>query len=218
MMTWWQSFAFREPLWLLLSLQPVVMLAITALIRHTRRDTYADAALLPWATLPANASLTRRLYPHVFLLLAWIAFAVALAGPRRVEKIIDTDISRATEVIVVLDLSHSMAARDVLPSRIERAKIELNHFVSHATGLRIGLVVFAAQPHLVSPPTTDKQVLQHYLSTLHTRLLPSEGSDLSAALAFAAKQLHTDVAHSRALLLVSDGEANLIDAQQTNIL
>ncbi len=218
MMTWWQSFAFREPLWLLLCLQPVVMLAITALIRHTRRDTYADAALLPWATLPANASLARRLYPHVFLLLAWIAFAIALAGPRRVEKIIDTDISRATEVIVVLDLSHSMTARDVLPSRIERAKIELHHFVQHATGLRIGLVVFAAQPHLVSPSTADKQVLQHYLSTLHTRLLPTEGSDLSAALAFAAKQLHTDIEHSRALLLVSDGEANLIDAQQTNIL
>jgi Ca-activated chloride channel family protein len=218
MMSWWQSFAFREPLWLLLCLQPVLLLAITALIRRTRRDEYADAALLPWAKLPATASLARRIYPHVFLLLAWIAFAVAAAGPRRVEKIIDTDISRATEVIVVLDLSHSMAARDVLPSRIERAKIELNHFVQHATGLRIGLVVFAAQPHLICPPTADKQVLQHYLTTLHTGLLPTEGSDVSTALAFAAKQLHADVKHSRALLLLSDGETNLLDAQHAQRL
>lgn len=218
MMAWWQSFAFREPLWLLLCLQPLILLAITVLIRRTRHDAYADAALLPWATLPASTSLTRRIYPHVFLLLAWIAFAVALAGPRQVEKIIDTDISRATEIMIVLDLSHSMAARDVLPSRIERAKIELTHFVQHSSGLRIGLVVFAAQAHLVCPPTADKRVLQHYITSLHTQLLPTEGSELSTALSFAAKQLQADNKHARALLLVSDGEANPLDVKQTTVM
>ncbi|MGD8927084.1 MAG: VWA domain-containing protein, partial [Thioalkalispiraceae bacterium] len=114
----------------------------------------------------------------------------------------------------LVDLSLSMSARDINPSRIERTKLELLDLVERLDKTRMGLIVYAAQPHLLIPPTSDKNLLRYYIKLLRTRLLPSEGSSLFQAVHFGidlfAKQSAMDKQKNhRAILLITDGEANL---------
>jgi Ca-activated chloride channel family protein len=145
------------------------------------------------------------------LALAWLLFAMAMAGPRIAENDYKQDKENYTELMVVLDVSRSMTARDVAPSRLERAKLELQDLIARAERQKIGLVVYAARAHLMIPPTDDKTVLRHALQVLRYGLLPTEGSNLQGAIEFASKHF-TSEQSARALLLVSDGEISTNDA------
>lgn len=203
---------WREPLWLLLALYPMLMFIATNALRRLRQDTYAQKSLLPWVIL-ANRSKQKILLRHTAFVLAWLCFAIALAGPRTAQTVFQTESDQYAEIMIVLDLSQSMAAKDVLPDRLQRARLELLDFLQRAEQLRIGLTVFAARPHLVSPMTYDKSVIRHYLAALKPGILPTAGSDIIAALDFASKTFTTDNSHSRAILLVSDGNS----AQSLNL-
>ncbi|WP_419604051.1 vWA domain-containing protein [Thiolapillus sp.] len=128
-----------------------------------------------------------------------------MAGPRLVDADYSRSTSADTEVMVVLDVSRSMTARDVAPNRLERARLELENLISRTAHARIGLMVYAARPHLVTPPTVDKSVLLHDLQIPRSGLLPTEGSGLVAVITFAARNFHAKKG-ARVLLLVSDGE------------
>lgn len=202
----------REPLWLLLSLVPVFLLVFAWLRRRRQSHAYADPHFYDWVITSASLEHRHRFVRLLLILLAWTAFAIALAGPRLPEKIQDSEQQYFREVMVVIDLSLSMSARDIKPSRIERARLELLDLVERAENLKLGLVVFSARPHLLTPVTSDKQALRYYLNRLRPQLLPTEGSSLFQALKFAADQLQKS-ASPAAILLVSDGDINLTAEQ-----
>ncbi|HSJ48322.1 MAG TPA: VWA domain-containing protein [Gammaproteobacteria bacterium] len=207
------ALAWREPLWLWLALYPWLWWAWRGLLARPRGRDYADPHLWPWARVRAvDARDARRLWRHALFALAWLLFALALAGPRLPESLQGQARAGYTELMVVLDVSRSMSARDVEPGRLERARLELLDLVERADRLRIGLVVYAARPHLLNPPTHDKTVLRHQLRLIRADWLPTEGSDPGAALAFAAEAFSGGPA-ARALLLVTDGELATADAE-----
>ncbi len=198
---------WREPLWLLLALYPLLMLATTQVVSRWQREHYADTALLPWA-LSRHTKQRRYLrWRQLAHFIAWGCFAMAMAGPRFAEKIYLHDHRHDAEVMMVIDLSQSMSARDLLPNRLQRARLELLDFLQTNNPLRIGITVFAARPHLLSPLTYDKSVIRHYLTALKPALLPTAGSNINAALLFAATQFTQTPATSRRLLLISDGDS-----------
>jgi Ca-activated chloride channel family protein len=121
--------------------------------------------------------------------------------------------------MVVIDTSLSMSAHDINPSRIQRVKLELLDLVQQMDHTRLGLVVYAGRPHLLTPPTADKQALRHYINTLRSGLLPTEGSSLFEALQFSVQFFAKQPASQstvlpRGILIVSDGEVNLTALQQ----
>lgn len=201
------SIEFRQPGWLLLALQPLLLLGSVYLQRRRDASAYCQPALLPWVRAPRLNSLRSHLWRQLLLFLVWCCLAIALAGPRLADKIYHAASDNIAEVLLVIDLSRSMSAADVLPSRLERAKLEITQLLHHSPQLRIGVVVFAARPHLLSPPTADYAVLEQYVQQLHTQMLATEGSDLTAALEFAGKQFH-DRAVARTVLLFTDGETD----------
>jgi Ca-activated chloride channel homolog len=200
------NLVWREPLWLWLAAYPGVLWAIRGFIHRPRGRHYADADLMPWAR-------ARQKYPyslpqawrHVSFALAWVLFAMTMSGPRLPQAVYDLDKIHYPELMIILDLSRSMSARDVEPSRLERAKLELRDLIDRTGQLKIGLMVYAARPHLLTPPTDDKTVLRHYLQLVHPDLLPTEGSNLPAAIKFSASTFTSNLS-ARAVLLVSDGE------------
>lgn len=201
---------WREPLWLWLAMAPWLLWTLRAIAGRPRGTDYADPHLLPWARAQVHVSLRarlepRRLWRHTVLALAWLLFAMAMAGPRLAENLYEQDKEQYTELLVVLDVSRSMTARDVAPSRLERARLELEDLIARAERVKIGLVVYAARPHLMTPPTDDKAVLRHALQAVRYGLLPTEGSNLPEAIEFAAKHF-TSERSAHALLLVTDGE------------
>lgn len=197
--------AWREPYFLWLALYPWVHWAVRALLDR-RGGAYADAQLVPWARAHARGRLApRRIWRHTAFAIAWLLFALAAAGPRVALTDYGKNRENDTQLMVVVDLSKSMTARDIAPSRLERARVELDDLLAREERLRIGLVVYAARPHLMAPPTEDRQVLRRDLQLLRYGLLPTEGSNLQDAIEFASRQF-VPGRSARAVLLLTDGE------------
>ncbi len=112
----------------------------------------------------------------------------------------------APEVVVCLDVSRSMAARDLLPSRFAAAQRQLGELVEAAAGTRLGLVVFAGEARLVVPLTTDGAAVALLAATLAPGAVGRGGTDLGAAIDTAAQALQRVHATSGSIVVLSDGE------------
>lgn len=203
------SFHFAEPLWLWALLVPLLVWVWPrrgrARAQDTRLDRYADAHLLPHLILggPSRAKFTRWL---TLWSLLWSLGAVAMAGPR----LGYTDVSLyrpGTNLVILLDLSRSMEVTDVKPSRLARARQEIEDLLDRSPGMRVGLIAFASVSHVVSPITEDDETLRHLLPSISTDLVRWQGSRLSQALERAQRLLSGQPKDSsHALLLISDGD------------
>jgi len=199
--------SWREPLWLAMAAIPWLFLLIGWLNTRFSRQQFSESKFMPWviANRPVRARLGK-VFHFVVLALAWLCFAVAMAGPRSVSVIHAKDNGSVIDVMLVVDVSRSMSAMDIKPGRIDRVRLELTDLLRRAQGMRFGIVVFAAKPHLLIPATTDKQVLELSLQNLRYGLLPTEGSNIDAALRYARQRFAMDTtAMRKAILLVSDG-------------
>lgn len=114
------------------------------------------------------------------------------------------------DVWLLVDLSRSMDAPDIAPTRLQKAKAELATLISRFQADRIGLIVFAAEAYVQCPLTYDQGALQLFLSTLQTSLLPAGPTDLTPPLELALSRLNkltpTATPRATALVVVSDGE------------
>jgi len=213
MMAWLAQISLRNPWWLLLALQPLLLWLLAALRQRLRRDAFADANLLPWVISERRYRGGNPLLRQLCLVLAWCTLAVAMAGPRILQRVIGNDESSYLNLQVVVDESYSMSARDVIPTRLQRVKLELHDLIDRLQQTRMGLIVYAARAHVMIPPTSDKTVLRHVVDALRVRELPTEGSDMFNALDMARQQLADAHQRPRAILLVSDGEVSDDSAQ-----
>lgn len=205
--------SLRNPWWLLLALQPLLLWLLARVRRHWQQDDFADASLLPWVLSQHNAGGMRQGLRQLALVSAWCLFALAMAGPRTLQGIIGNSKTDALTLQLIVDESYSMSARDVLPTRLQRVKLELHDLVDRLQGVRMGVIVYAARAHVMIPATSDKSVLRHTIDMLRVRELPTEGSDLASALRMAQQQLKTTKSPQRAILLISDGELSNDTAQ-----
>lgn len=213
MMVLWHAISFREPWFLLLALQPLLMWTLALLRRRWQHVAFADTALLPWVVSPQQVSGVRHYLRALAVLLAWLVFALAMAGPRILLQNFDTSPRDMVNLEVVIDTSFSMSANDTLPTRLQRAKLELQDLLDRTQQVRMGIIVYAGRAHVMLPPTTDKSVLRQAIDAIEVRQLPSEGSNMFAGLHMAQQQLQVNGATARAVLLISDGELKDTDAQ-----
>jgi len=196
---------FTEPLWLLLSVAPLLT-QLSGVSRHgraTRLARFADARLLPWllSGLPGA-----RRGGKVFLL-AWVLGCIALSAPY-LRATPSAELRHALDIAVVLDISPSMQAQDITPSRLQRAKWELEDFLRLSPADRRALVVFSANAYVVLPLTPDREVLRHFLAAIDTGVAARRGSSLGLAIERAAALLADSRRGSRAMVLISDGESH----------
>ncbi len=136
---------------------------------------------------------------------------IALLGPsfgyrsREVKSI-------GKDIFFLLDLSKSMDAFDIAPTRLEKVKIQLKQIISRFNSDRCGLIIFAQDAYLQSPLTFDGAALMLFLQALHTDMISSHGTNLAAALKLAVEKLNQDTENrpdrekSKVIVLISDGE------------
>jgi Ca-activated chloride channel family protein len=98
-----------------------------------------------------------------------------------------------------------MNAKDIKPTRLIRAKQKIEDFLNRSQGVKIGLIAFAADPHMITPLTEDKETIRHLLPSLNTDLVYVQGSRLSSALEMASAMLESEPGNNKALLVISDG-------------
>lgn len=124
------------------------------------------------------------------------------------------------DLYIAVDLSASMDATDVPPSRLEKAKMEVLRLVSRFNSDRIGLIIFSEEAYVQSPLTYDQNALQLYTQTLRTGLLPYSGTNYTSVLQLALDRLRpngnpeAEEQKARVLVLISDGEDFSGEAEQ----
>jgi len=184
------SISWRQPLWLFIAIQPAFLYLFLRWKKQQAQKAFADEHLLPWLKVQQEQNLLRSIFTrNSAYILSWLLFSLAMAGP----KIPDTSANEhdkiLMDVILVVDLSRSMSATDVKPSRLRRATLEAYDFLSIVKNARVGVVVYAARAHLFVPLTSDKKALKFYLKDLDSLQLPTRGSDALAAIQLAKKEL-----------------------------
>lgn len=142
---------------------------------------------------------------HALLLVAAALAIAGMARPQAGFRLVTTT-SRGVDLVVALDLSHSMEARDVRPDRLRAAKRELLSLFSALEGSAIGVVEFAGNARVLSPLTTDTRGLESVVETAVPEDLDEPGSNVAAAGRLASLLLRRPGERPRAVLLVSDGE------------
>jgi Ca-activated chloride channel homolog len=147
------------------------------------------------------------------LFLRTITFAlliISLLGPSFGE--VERDIqSRGKDIFLIVDLSKSMDAADVTPSRLEKVKFEINQFIEHQRANRIGIIIFSNEAFVHVPLTYDQAALELFIQSLQTDLLPTSGTNVCGAAELAFDKLMSNLdptGRSKMMVVFTDGENN----------
>lgn len=200
---------FAQPLWFWTLLIIPVIWGLYFLFCHTEEPIHQlekliDKHLIPHLLVKGSLQKKRLWIPLSFWSMVMGCFVIALAGPRWDFRELNT-FTRDQSLVILLDLSESMNAQDVLPSRLARAKQKIEDILNLSKGVKLGLIAFAADPHMIVPMTEDKETVRHFLSSLDTSLISVQGSKLTPALEMAETMLTRESGSNKALVIVSDG-------------
>ena len=157
------------------------------------------------ALLAGNASPLRRWFRSVCVVGALGLLVIALAGPRLGYDTLEVP-HRGRDVIIAMDVSRSMLAPDVVPTRLDRAKLFAEDLIGELGSDRIGLVAFAGSAFLQAPLTLDHGAVLAALDELDTTVIPKGGTNLAEAIGTADDAFGKAEGFSRAVVIVSDGE------------
>ena len=196
------DFVFLRPWWLLLLPLGVVLVYFVKQRTGGSWQQICDSALLP--QLLVGGKSTSHLLSRLAILFGWIIGVIALAGPAWDKQ--DTPLYKSVDAMVlVVDLSHSMNAADIAPSRLERAKFKAIETIEKNPGVAVGLVVFAGDAFDVAPVSEDAATVIHLLKTLSTDIVPLDGNQAGTALVRAIKLLDGSGIKSGTIVLFTDG-------------
>ncbi len=201
-------FRFENPLYLyfLIAIPLLALLFYYSEYRRRKRiKKYGDPALLK--ELMIDVSWLR---PQIKIWLALLALAsliIAAARPQFGTKI-DTTERSGIEAIIAMDVSNSMLANDVRPSRLEKSKMLVSNMVDEMTNDKVGLVVYAGQAFVQLPITNDYVSAKMFLEGIDPSMINMQGTDIAAAIDLAAKSFTQRKDVSRAIFLITDGEDN----------
>ncbi|MBJ7258753.1 MAG: VWA domain-containing protein [Chthoniobacterales bacterium] len=157
------------------------------------------------ALLAGNASPLRRLFRSACVVAALGLLVAALAGPRLGYDTLEVP-HRGRDVIIAMDVSRSMLAPDIVPTRLDRAKLFAEDLVGELGSDRLGLVAFAGSAFLQAPLTLDHGAVLAALDELDTSVIPKGGTNLEAAIGTADEAFGKAEGFSRAVVIISDGE------------
>lgn len=205
---------FEDPiyLWLLLLIPLLFLLRLIAWRQRKKQARrLGDPELL--AKLAPDVSKYR---PTVKFWLQTIAFAglvLMLSRPQMGTKI-SHEKRNGIEAIICLDISNSMKAEDVVPSRLDKSKMLVENLVDHFTNDKVGLVVFAGDAFVQLPITSDYVSAKMFLQNISPSLIATQGTDIARAIQVAMHSFTQQDKVGRAIIVITDGEDHEGGAEQ----
>lgn len=199
-------FRFGSPLLLYAyALVPVLALLLWMSGRARRKvlSRFGDPALME--KLSRSVSHNKRLIKSTLLLVGVGLLVSALARPQFGTRV-ETVRREGKDVIIALDVSASMLAQDIVPSRLEKAKLEIATLIERLEGDRVGLVAFAGEAFVQSPLTIDHGAATMFLRAMGPDLIPVPGTNLGEALIRSTEAFDAGDPQFRILILMTDGE------------
>lgn len=199
-------FRFEDPiyLWALLVI-PVLLLIRLAGWRRRRSKLrkFGDPELV--RQLMPNVSKFRPTVKFWLLLVAWVLLVVMVARPQ-VGAEVQRDKRNGIEAIICLDISNSMLAHDVAPSRLDKSKLLVESLVDRFTNDKIGLIVFAGDAYVQLPITSDYVSAKMFLQNIDPSLIQTQGTDIAQAINLGLHSFTQADKIGRAIIVITDGE------------
>lgn len=199
-------FRFEDPIYLyLLAVIPLLFIVRWLMQRQQKRRLrkFGDPDLV--RQLMPDVS---RLRPAVkfWLLLGALALLIVMLARPQMGTRISHEKRTGIETIICMDISNSMLAEDVTPSRLDRAKMMVENLVDHFTNDKIGLIVFAGDAFVQLPITSDYVSAKMFLSGIDPSLIATQGTDIAAAITLATHSFTQQEGVGKAVIVITDGE------------
>ena len=212
------QFAHTKILWFLLAI-PVLLLGYLLFWQKRRNalrklgDTELVSLLMP------DLSIVAHHWKFIFSSIALTLIIIAASGPRIGSRLQEIE-QKGREIIIALDVSNSMLAEDVKPSRLERSKQLINRMVDRMTNDRVGLIIFAGDAYTQIPITDDYPSVKMFLEGAGPELVSKQGTAIGAAIALATRSFPAldpkdeqgRSGTNRAIVVITDGENHEDDA------
>ena len=199
-------FRFEDPIYLY-GLVLVVLLALIRLVTYRnqkkRLRKFGDPHLLK--ELMPNVSRVRPVVKFWLLEAALALLVVMLARPQLGTRI-SHEKRTGIETIIAMDISNSMRAEDVVPSRLERSKMLIENLVDNFTNDKIGLIVFAGDAFVQLPITSDYVSAKMFLGNIDPAMMQNQGTDIAAAIKLATNSFTQQENIGKAIIVITDGE------------
>ena len=199
-------FRFEDPIYLwLLVLIPVLALIRFITYRNKKKKLrkFGDPKLLK--ELMPDVSRFRPSVKFWILLGALALLIIMLARPQMGTKI-SQEKRTGIETIIALDISNSMLAEDIVPSRLDRSKMMVENLVDHFTNDKIGLIVFAGDAFVQLPITSDYVSAKMFLSSIDPSMMATQGTDIAAAINMSMNSFTQEEGIGKAIIVITDGE------------
>lgn len=199
-------FRFEDPAYLYLLILIPILIAIRMLgLKKLKQQLkkFGDVQLLQ-ALMP-DVSKTRNEAKFGLTIVAVALLIVMLARPQMGTKI-NQEQRQGIEVILALDISNSMKAEDVVPSRLDKSKMLIENLVDNFTNDKVGLIVFAGDAFVQLPITSDYVSAKMFLQNIEPSLIAAQGTNLSDAIELSSKSFTKQENIGRAIIVITDGE------------
>ena len=198
---------FEYPGLLWLMIVPALLVLHYIWLETAQRHPHLRVSVsTPWKLTGTPFMAWMRHVPFVFRLAAVVLIILALARPRTQEEVTQVD-SEGIDIVMAMDVSTSMLARDLYPDRINASKEIAVEFISQRRSDRIGIVVFAGESFTQCPLTTDRATLINLMKEVQTDLI-EDGTAIGNGLATAIARMKDSDAKSRVVILLTDGVNN----------
>ena len=196
---------YPKLLWLLIV--PVLLVAHYVYLELAQRHPHLRVSTsVPWLVKKTSATTSLRHIPFVLRIIALTLIIVAMARPRSSELIEKID-AEGIDIVMAMDVSTSMLARDFTPDRISASKDIAIEFIAQRPTDRMGIVVFAGESYTQCPLTTDRAALINMMKEVETGLI-DDGTAIGNGLATAIARMKDSDAKSRVVILLTDGVNN----------
>tara|TARA_B100000497_G_scaffold33819_1_gene39708 strand:- start:601 stop:1605 length:1005 start_codon:yes stop_codon:yes gene_type:complete len=202
----WNNFEFNNPefLWLL-ALIPFIAIWFF-LVRKKETATLTVSSLKGFNTTSSFLPKLKPLLP-IIRLISLTLLIIALARPRNVAVSTKVKANRGIDIVMAIDVSASMLARDLKPNRLEALKVVATNFVNRRPNDRIGIVVYAGESFTQTPITSDKSITRRTISEIKWGQLEG-GTAIGMGLGSAVNRLKESEAKSKVIILLTDGVNN----------
>ena len=211
-------FAHIKILWFLLA-AAALLVGYLLYIRYRKRslDMIGDSWLMN--TLMPDASNSAHHWKFILLFFGTVLLIIAASGPRIGTKLEEVE-QKGREIIIALDVSNSMLAEDIKPSRLERSKQMINRMVDRMSNDKIGLIVFAGDAYTQIPITDDYPSVKMFLSGAGPDMVSKQGTAIGSAIKLAVRSFSSQIEDvsqgesvpSQAIVVITDGENHEDDA------
>jgi Ca-activated chloride channel family protein len=202
-------FEHTDFLWALLLIPALTAIFIWMVIWKKRALLRFGEWTIIQRLLP-GLSRSRVITKFILLMVGYGFLIIGIANPQIGSKLVEGE-RKGIDIMIALDVSNSMLAEDIKPSRLEMSKQAISKLIDNLGNDRLGIVIFAGNAYMQLPITTDYSAAKMFLSNIDTKIVPTQGTAIGEAIEL-SEGAFDDETHSRAIIIISDGENHEDDA------